>query len=119
MARADARRYSALRWLATAWIWLVALCRLEQLRTSETAPSSDRRVAALELSRLLTTAAWRDARVPAGAEDAGEAACDEAVGVLGDDPLERARPTMIPTTTTASAATAKASLLPVGSRPGC
>ena len=117
MDRADARRYSALRWLATAWIWLVAPARLEQLRTSATAPSSDRRVASLELSRLLTAAACRDARV-AAAEGPGEAACDEAAGVVGDDPPVRVRPTMIPTTTTATAATAKTSLLLMGSRPG-
>ena len=119
MASAFARRYSALRWLATVWIWLVALARLEQLRTSATAPSSDRRVAALEVSRLATAPACRDARVAPDVEGVGEAACDEAAGVLGDDPPERVTPAMIPTMTTATAATTKTSFLPVGSHPCC
>src|ERR1700689_3716191 len=59
--RAEAWRYSAPRWLTTLCMTPTALVRLVQLAPSFTAPSSCCLAAALEVSSLLTAAAWADA----------------------------------------------------------
>src|SRR5580704_1838131 len=103
------------------------LDRFVQLNTSPTAPCSALRVAALELSRLFTAAACRDARVGADDDDGAEVAAgdrtgedtagEDTAGVPGVDLCGRAMP-MATAAAMATAATAAASVMTPGRRRG-
>src|SRR5580704_16619649 len=100
------------------------LDRFVQLVTSLTEPCSAFRVAALELSRLFTAAACRDARVDADDDDGAEVAAGEdtvgedTAGVPGVDLSGKATP-MATAAAMATAATARVSLITPGRRRGC
>src|SRR5580704_16458550 len=99
------------------------LDRFVQLDTSLTAPCSAFTVAALELSRLFTATACRDAGVDADDDDGAEVAAGDrtgedtagegTAGVPGVDLSGRATP-MVTAAATATAARARVSLITPG-----
>src|SRR5580704_6953367 len=97
------------------------LDRFVQLDTSLTAPCSAFSVAALELSRLFTAAACRDARVDADDDDGAEVAAgdrtgEDTAGLAGVDLSDKVTP--MATAAAATAATARVSLITPGRRRG-